>query len=470
MSQVGEGCELVNGIVGYGCRIFYGVKAVRFFMASHSQLKYGARLINAYLGNNSTISCCEVLNTLIYPFHEQHHNNSFLCASLVMGQTNMAAGATIGSNHNSRSPDGELVAGRGFWPGLCVSLKHNSRFATFNILAKGDYPTELNIPLPFSLVSNDVSRDQLVIMPGYWFMYNLYALTRNEWKYNARDARTEKIQHLELNYLAPDTVNEMFNALDLFCLFTGKAFYRRSESGKAFTDNECRETGKRLLDNNDPVVDSLEILAEGFENSDRKVVLVKVNKCYHVFKRMIRLYGIEELMNFIAAQKNITEEELISLLPFTAKRDQWINVGGQLIASQVFSKFRQGIHNNKIKGWEDVHRFYTEQGETYPSQKFSHAFASLKELGVVSKKSISKEIIKSLFTEALQTRKWLFDGIVQSREKDYSNPFRKMVYENEAEMEKVVGSFEENSFIRMKKTELEDLKKTQLNILRKIKA
>src|SRR5690606_8947002 len=29
-SQIGEGCELVNGIVGYGCRIFYGVKAVRF--------------------------------------------------------------------------------------------------------------------------------------------------------------------------------------------------------------------------------------------------------------------------------------------------------------------------------------------------------------------------------------------------------------------------------------------------------
>ena len=74
-TQVGEGCELVNGIIGYGCRIFYGVKAVRFFMASHSQLKYGARLINSYLGNNATISCCEVLNSLIFPFHEQHHNN-----------------------------------------------------------------------------------------------------------------------------------------------------------------------------------------------------------------------------------------------------------------------------------------------------------------------------------------------------------------------------------------------------------
>ncbi|NGM89797.1 DUF4954 family protein, partial [Parapusillimonas sp. SGNA-6] len=123
-TQIGEGCEIVNGIVGYGCRIFYGVKAVRFILSSYSQLKYGARLINSFLGDNSTISCCEVLNSLIFPAHEQHHNNSFLCASLLKGQSNMAAGATIGSNHNSRAADGEIVAGRGFWPGLCVSLKH----------------------------------------------------------------------------------------------------------------------------------------------------------------------------------------------------------------------------------------------------------------------------------------------------------------------------------------------------------
>jgi hypothetical protein len=96
---------------------------------------------------------CEVLNSLIFPAHEQHHNNSFLCAATVMGQSNMAAGATIGSNHNSRGADGEIVAGRGFWPGLCVSLKHNSKFACFTIIAKSDFPAELNIPIPFSLVN-----------------------------------------------------------------------------------------------------------------------------------------------------------------------------------------------------------------------------------------------------------------------------------------------------------------------------
>src|SRR5687767_3537122 len=206
-SQIGEGCELVNGIVGYGCRIFYGVKAVRFFMASHSQLKYGARLINSFLGNNATISCCEVLNSLIFPAHEQHHNNSFLCAALIMGQSNIAAGATLGSNHNSRAADGEMIAGRGFWPGLCVSLKHNSRFASFTLIAKGDYPAELNITLPFSLVSNDVTRDRLVVMPGYWFLYNMYAMARNAAKYSGRDKRTDKTQELEYDYLAPDSIN-----------------------------------------------------------------------------------------------------------------------------------------------------------------------------------------------------------------------------------------------------------------------
>src|SRR5688572_30591048 len=164
-SQIGEGVELVNGIMSYGCRVFYGVKAVRFVMASYSQLKYGARLINSFLGNNSTISCCEVLNSLIFPGHEQHHNNSFLCAALVMGQSNIAAGATIGSNHNSRAADGELVSQRGFWPGLCVSLKHNSKFACFTLIAKGDYPAELNIRLPFSLINNDVANNRLTIMP-----------------------------------------------------------------------------------------------------------------------------------------------------------------------------------------------------------------------------------------------------------------------------------------------------------------
>ena len=164
-SQIGEGVILVNGITGYGCRIFYSVTATRFVLGDNCNLKYGARLINS----------CEVLNNLIFPSHEQHHNNSFLISACVMGQSNMAAGATVGSNHNSRATDGEIVASRGFWPGLCSSVKHSSKFASFTLLSKADYPSELNIMLPFCLVNNNTTNNELEVMPAYWWMYNMYA-------------------------------------------------------------------------------------------------------------------------------------------------------------------------------------------------------------------------------------------------------------------------------------------------------
>ena len=171
VSQIGEGVELVNGIVGYGCHIFYQAVAVRFVIGRNCQLKYGARLLNSVLGDNSTVSCCELLNNLIFPFHEQHHNSSFLIATTVLGQSNIAAGATIGSNHNSRSPDGEIIAGRGFWPGLSSSFKHNSRFASFVLIAKGSYQYELDIEYPFALVAQGESPDSPVhIIPAWWFL------------------------------------------------------------------------------------------------------------------------------------------------------------------------------------------------------------------------------------------------------------------------------------------------------------
>jgi hypothetical protein len=454
-TQVGEGCELVNGIIGYGCRIFYGVKAVRFFMASHSQLKYGARLINSYLGNNATISCCEVLNSLIFPFHEQHHNNSFLCASLVMGQSNMAAGATVGSNHNSRSNDGELVAARGFWPGLCVSLKHNSKFATFNILAKGDYESEMNITLPFSLISQDNTADRLQVMPAYWFMYNFYGLCRNEWKYNQRDQRTEKVQHLETAFLAPDSTNEMMDALEGLAECTGRAYLLQSGQ-KGMRDRErCRETGRQLLEENDPVIDQLEILGEGFENSKRKTVLMKVRAAYTLYKRMLRLYGTEALIKIVMQEPSAEIAAMISSIPFTARRQPWLNIGGQLVPLKDFEKLKKDIHSGRIKGWQDLHAFYAKTSENYEDQKARHAISCLCEMGVIAKKSFHADTLKTLVQEALETRKWIQKGILESRKKDYSNPYRKMVYENEEEMTEVMGKLSDNSFIRDQQKELE---------------
>lgn len=468
-SQIGEGCELVNGIVGYGCRVFYGVKAVRFVMASHSQLKYGARLINSYLGNNATISCCEVLNSLIFPAHEQHHNNSFLCAALVMGQSNMAAGATIGSNHNSRSPDGEIIAGRGFWPGLCVSLKHNSRFASFSILAKGDYPTELDIPLPFSLISNDAGKDELVVMPAYWFLHNMYALARNSWKYPDRDKRTDKTQLLEYDFMAPDTIGEILEALPLLQRFTAKAWLRQTERSKKHNDDELLSLGHQLLEGPAGTVDQLEILADGFENGDRTVRLVKVYQAYHLFKELITWYAATQVTACIRTNNLDTYESLLQTLPANLTLAKWINAGGQLIRESELQKLIGQIKGGRIKDWQQVHQFYITQGENYGKDKLQHALAALKQVHGINLRKNNKPALKEVLLQGVATKEWMTRGIYDSRAKDYSNPFRQMVYDTKEEMDVVVGSLQDNSFIRQERAALKAYKKETEAILQKLK-
>lgn len=452
-TQIGEGCEMVNGIIGFGCRAFYGVKAVRFVMSSNAQLKYGARLINAYLGDNSTISCCEVLNSLIFPSHEQHHNNSFLCASVVMGQSNMAAGATIGSNHNSRANDGEIVASRGFWPGLCVSLKHNSRFASFSILAKGDYPAELDIPLPFSLISQDLANNELIIMPAYWFMYNMYALGRNEWKYTNRDKRPDKIQQLEFEFLAPDTVNEILTAMEWLEKLTANAFLKQ-EKNEIPEEKTLIKLGKQLLQQEPAVVSALEVFAPAFENTKRNVRIIKVVEAYEVYKRLLNYYACKQLLTWCSIHKIDSLTALQSALPARNKLNEWMNIGGQMIPSEDVKKALKQVTSGGIDSWDDLHDWYRQEGENYAEKRTRHALAAFKKLTGLQLNNLDGEKLGNLMDEAYQTRKWLSEKVYESRAKDFENPFKTMLYDNAEEMKEVLGSMEDNEYIEFEKKDL----------------
>jgi hypothetical protein len=458
-SQIGEGCELVNGIVGYGCRVFYGVKAVRFVMASHSQLKYGARLINSYLGNNATISCCEVLNSLIFPAHEQHHNNSFLCAALIMGQSNMAAGATIGSNHNSRGADGEVVAGRGFWPGLCVSLKHNSRFASFTLIAKGTYMYEMDVPFPFSLVLNDEQTNSLKIMTGYWFLHNMYALARNSWKYIDRDRRIDKTQLIEYDYLAPDSVEEMIHAMSLMEIATGKAWFAKHDpAADQLSEHDLQEKGKELLVHDPEIVAGLQIFATDVENSSRKVQLLKVHRSYPLFRELINLYAVRNILDYLEQHPGHYFSSLRAIVE-TAERGPWHNVGGQLMKEETLTDLKDRTRSGAISSWAELHENYRTIGEQYATDKLQHAIASLLYIEEKTARDFTPAFLKECLLQSVHIQTFLTEGIYHSRSKDYQNPFRRMTYENEAEMEAVIGKLDDNSFIKQTLAELKVYKK-----------
>lgn len=442
-TQIGEGCELVNGIIGHGCRIFYGVKAVRFILCSFSQLKYGARLINSFLADNSTISCCEVLNSLIFPAHEQHHNNSFLCASLVMGQSNMAAGATVGSNHNSRGADGEIIAGRGFWPGLCVSLKHNSRFASYTLIVKGDFLHELDIRMPFTMVSHDVANDRIVILPAYWFLYNMYALMRNNAKFISRDRRSLKNQHFEYDVLAPDTVNEAFVALREIEIAVAKAYH--PEVGDPA---ELAAKGKAILADATIDLHHKEILLDNVENSKRKVVLIKVREGYDTYRRIIAYYAATQLKEYFDTHSfaELQTDYLNADRPLA--RAAFENVGGQLIRKPDVDALLNRIRLGELSDWEAIHQQYHLLSSQYPRHKFEHALATLLEINNLEKSALTPAYLDGCVSESVATKQWICREIYKTRAKDYQNPFRLMVYENEEERDAVVGRLEDNSFIR----------------------
>lgn len=470
-SQIGEGSELVNGIVGFGCRIFYGIKAVRFIMSDYSQLKYGARLINSFLGPNATISCCEVLNSLIYPAHEQHHNNSFLCAALVMGQSNIAAGATLGSNHNSRGADGEVIMGRGFWPGLCVSIKHNSIFPSFTILNKGDYNHELNISIPFSLISLDYVKDELVVMPGYWFMYNFYALARNAWKYQDRDKRKNIDQYFEYDYLAPDSVNELIKGRSVIAIAVAKAQLIKEKKSTKIEDEKLALLGYKLLTTKTKKeIDQLDVFVDGFENSKRKTRLIKCFDAFTIFEKMIFMYGMDQLIIKLTQNGLKNLHTKIKSIKTTGAAIEWSNIGGQLIPTKSVQSMLQQIKSDKLTSWDEVHQYYQTETDKYLAKKNLHALHCLEYIQGEAISGLSAKKINAWLDRYLEIKEEITGKIKSSREKDYTNPFRKMVYENEMEMNAIVGDLNDNSFIEQQVADQVKLKAFIIEIKQALKA
>ena len=457
-SQIGEGVILVNGVTGYGCRIFYSAVATRFVLGDNCTLKYGARLIHSVMGDNSTISCCEVLNNIIFPSHEQHHNNSFLISACVMGQSNMAAGATIGSNHNSRATDGEIVASRGFWPGLCSSVKHSSRFASFTLLSKADYPNEMDIRLPFCLVSNNVAEDELHLMPAYWWMYNMYALARNTSKYQKRDKRKRKIQNIEFETLAPDTVEEIIEGRKLLEVWVAKSYLRsQGENPDGYEYYNLRECGKNLLDNEPYTVNKLEILGDKVEKSRRKVVIDKALKAYHAYGDMITYYAMKTILKYLEAHPETNMETIVNSMRGKRLR-KWINLGGQTMPEEDVDQLRADIREGALNTWDEIHQRYNKLWVDYQQEKLRHAYFALMFLYKDDTDVMTKEMWHENLDKAVQIQQFICSQVYESRKKDYDNEIRSTTFRNEAEKLAVVGRIDDVSFVKQIREETEEFK------------
>ncbi|MBP5240755.1 MAG: DUF4954 family protein [Bacteroidales bacterium] len=434
-SHIGDGVIIENCLVGHMCKILENSLVQNCLLDDNVTIEHGARVINTMVSDNSTIACCEVQSCMLFPMHEQHHNNSFLIASTILGQSNIAAGATIGSNHNSRSACGEILAGRGFWPGLCTSFKHTSRFASFVLVAKGDYQHELNIPLPFSLVNNNLHTDELEVMPAYWWMYNMYALKRNDIKFQKRDRRIEKRQSIETHFLAPDTVEEIIVARTMLEHWVGATAVRNRKTRPSA--RHIWERGRDMLRHMPERVDKLEIFANGMENSHRNVRVLKVTQAHHAYGEMLLSYAVSTVLDYWQQNPELTWDTVKRNLRKPERVKQWVNLGGQLIPQEYFDKLCHQIVTDKTISWRRIHQRYTDLADRYQRWKAQHAFAVLTMLN--GGKSVSEEDWNTLLSKFIDLQNDIATATFKTRMKDLENPFYGCTYDTPEEKQANLG-------------------------------
>lgn len=454
-SQIGEGVELVNGIVGYGSRIFYQAVGVRFVIGRNCQVKYGARILNSILGDNSTVSCCEILNNLIFPFHEQHHNSSFLIATTILGQSNIAAGATIGSNHNSRSPDGEIYAGRGFWPGLCSDFKHNSKFASFVLVSKGSYQHELNITYPFSLVAFKAEQEPIHIIPAYWFLFNMFAIARNNYKFKKRDKRVVKVQHIETDPLAPDAMQEVLVAIERLIVLTKDYLKHIGEESVINAGSEQNElqAAKDFLHQN---IDADFTLFDPLCQKKYGATIFKPVKAYKEYRKILKYFAARSIVEY--CKENGYEKftrEVLEQMEKISLFTHWQNMGGQIIPTIKIDQMCQKIKDGQIDSWDEVHAYYDSCQKNYELYKTRYALFILEKLYSRPILEFTPDIFQDIVDDVSLVSIDMYKASIYSRQKDYTDPFRAMTYESTEEMTAVLGTIDDNDFLHVLRAQTE---------------
>jgi hypothetical protein len=299
------------------------------------------------------------------------------------------------------------------------------------LISKGNYPAEIHNPLPFSLLGNDDKTGGLLIIAAYWFQYNLYALARNAWKFEHRDHRINKDMLLEYDFLAPDTIFEMMESLQLLCFWVGDSL----DSGGQKTKDQRIDLGKSWLENPANEEVQLDVWATGIENTKRKTRIAKSYKAYHIFKDLIYYHAAKEWLKS-------TKKPIIHTEKFL---NVWENLGGQLVKKSSIDALKASIKSGVIQEWNQVHDWYRIQANKYPQEKLEQAMIALE---IVSGKNTNDPIfIKQWFKKAEEVSLFIYNGILHARKKDYDDPFRLAMFENPNEMNAVLGNWNENEFI-----------------------
>jgi hypothetical protein len=277
-------------------------------------------------------------------------------------------------------------------------------------------------------------------MPAYFWIHNLYALERNSWTTRDRDCRKIKVQHIESDYLAPDTAEEIITALSLLEGWLGEAGF---SPGDMTGVNEAHDM--RIIP------------CRHIERSKRHQVIIKPLVAIAAYRQMLHWYAAKTTAAFLDGRPDLDYSGLCALLGTSPgssatppqRVSDWVNIGGQITPAFRVDALRQEIGEGKRRSWDEIHQVYDRWHEAYPLDRARHAWAvlALLEGGASGGAVNSAGFLKHELAASVETRRWISEQIFHTRAKDYHNSFRKATFRNAAEMEQVLGKADQSPFI-----------------------
>ncbi|GBG30675.1 Hypothetical Protein FCC1311_068952 [Hondaea fermentalgiana] len=244
-TSVRAGADVRDSILQWSVSVDSQSVVHKAFMCVHSHAERHGKLLESILGPFSGVAEGEISESLVGPFVGFHHQALLIASYWPSGKGNVGYGANVGSNHTGKAPDQELWHGEGVFYGLGCCIKFPSDFshAPYTLVATGVTTLPQRLTMPFSLISSPQGAGHGLspainqVFPGWALSQNMYAIMRNEFKYEDRAKRAKRVR-IRYRVLRPQIIAMMRAARDELRAAGGKDIY---------TDRDIAGLGKNYM-------------------------------------------------------------------------------------------------------------------------------------------------------------------------------------------------------------------------------
>jgi hypothetical protein len=278
----------------------------------------------------------------------------------------------------------------------------------------------------------------------------MYSFIRSKSKFVKRDKRIIKEQHIEHNPLAPDTIEEIFEALNILECEAGVQWYI-SQKKEIPDSTECRLKGKELFKTHSQIPDLR--IKNRFEKGNRTTLIRNPSLSWHTYISMIQWYSATAIIDYFIKTGIVFPE---TALPH--RKQKWDNCGGQIINQDDLTTLLSSIKSDpQINTWDNIHERFDNLNKSYDYDKYIHALGCLASVEEIAEKSFTMNDLKNALQKVIPVCKKITELTCQSRLKDYTDPYRTFVYDSDEEMNAVLGKFDDDTVIRAISEEMQTL-------------